>query len=512
MLNRNKATILLITLLIFVYYLISFKSTPNLAIKSLDYSYTNLISNSAQSYSYNSDVWIVIQNKGGYNSNQNLKNLTLLYQKHNILVINHKLKSAFIIGNHSLADALSFNLKQVDINFLLKTLIKFGAKYVYETDASLIPKSLTRSSISETFNLKQHENGIAYNCQADDSINILAHFGQPTLCQRGCPCDTRSNSTNNKYICGPRKTSIIQHALIDFYPDVEISQPIGLVKFDESAPSVQMPNYKLSAYSSLNTFYHYEALWSLYLPTSVEKNADIVRSYWAQRLLWLLNETVSFHPPNSHRISHKYNTKNKNEISFKRLIDFLFKWRCIKTKFFDCVLDLSSAMAANKHWNAKEADSIQNWLADLTSSGYKEPLIVNFENSTTQLKAKCETTHPSGFHKYELVYIPNLDNSAQISNSLKYTQSFSFLEQFCNASQVKLDFKPKSSKSEHKYPDVMLIISFNYVPLVDNLVLLKHIYYNYFKNIIICGPGILVSLVLLELGLAGGSLDLIESE
>ena len=73
--------------------------------------------------------------------------------------------------------------------------------------------------------------------------------------------------------------------------------------------SIQYPVNKMSPYNSQNTLFTYEAFWSLYLPQSVTFGlTDIWRSYWAQRLMWLLNGTVTFNGPNAYHLrnSHSY--------------------------------------------------------------------------------------------------------------------------------------------------------------------------------------------------------------
>ena len=113
------------------------------------------------------------------------------------------------------------------------------------------------------------------------------------------------------------------------------------VTFDETSPSIQYPIYKLSPYNSQNTFFHYEAFWSLYLPYTVTfRLTDIWRSYWAQRLMWLLNDTITFNGPNAvqFRNSHSYLKDFESEKSMysktESLIEFLFKWKCSMKSFY----------------------------------------------------------------------------------------------------------------------------------------------------------------------------------
>jgi hypothetical protein len=162
------------------------------------------------------------------------------------------------------------------------------------------------------------------------------------------------------------------------------------ITFDESSPSIQYPIFRMAPYNSQSTFFHYRAFWSLYLPTSVSfRLTDIWRSYWAQRLLWLLDDTVTFLGPNAHQIrnAHSYLKDFEEEKNMysqtEALVDFLFKWHCpAKYTFFECVVDLSQQMADSKFWEAEEVLKIKHWLNDLKASGYIEPEIINFEDES----------------------------------------------------------------------------------------------------------------------------------
>ena len=156
------------------------------------------------------------------------------------------------------------------------------------------------------------------------------------------------------------------------------------ITFDESSPSVQYPAFRMAPYNSQSTFFHYRAFWSLYLPTTVSfRLTDIWRSYWAQRLLWLLDDTVTFLGPNAHQIrnAHSYLKDYEDEKNMysqtEALVDFLFEWRCQKNKFFECVIDLSQKMADRQFWEQQEVGKIKHWLSDLETSGYIEPTMLS---------------------------------------------------------------------------------------------------------------------------------------
>ena len=459
----------------------------------------------------NSDYWLIIDRKSNTSINY-VKSVFATNDKFNYLTINSHNNKAVVFTKvlNFIPVQYVFNYENTSLNNFYNEiylqLIKSGAKYIYEIDDSLIFKS---NDILSTLSLDKNEFRISYKCDTDKLVNIYAHFGQPNICQRGYPCASLTDSfKNNRYVCAYRKTSIIQHSLIDIYPDVDASYADKLKNwnnfalFDNTTPSVQIPNYKLSPFSSSNTFYHYEAFWALYMPkSSFYANSDILRSYWSQRLLWLLNETVTFHGPNANRNLNVYKASLSNkpiEFDINKLVDLLLKWKCSKSKFYECVVELTKLMSDNNYWNTHEVSSVTKWVSDLTALGYQEPAIINFEHNVSLVETKCDVIIPNGFYKYNLVYVPNLENAIEFDKSsrnvnkiLKYNQSVEYLTQFCNASQVKLNFTTNKTSSSKEYPDIILIISFNYMPVIDNVILLKNLYFNYFKNIIFCAPGIL---------------------
>jgi hypothetical protein len=279
------------------------------------------------------------------------------------------------------------------------------------------------------------------------------------------------------------------------------------VTFDETSPSIQYPIYKLSPYNSQNTFFHYEAFWSLYLPYTVTfRLTDIWRSYWAQRLMWLLNDTITFNGPNAvqFRNSHSYLKDFESEKSMysktESLIEFLFKWKCSKKSFYECVIDLSYGMAVEKFWEMEEVDSIRNWLHDLNKIGYKEPKIVNFEIVDKKCNELKIDSSPNGF--FQVRYTPKFQKSidtdnyccdGRIEEIYDNYESIKYLAEFCTLSKSSLKLNPfiKLIGYRPKYSNINLLVTFNNQPYPRNIEIIRHIYGSYFKNIIFCGINII---------------------
>lgn len=57
----------------------------------------------------------------------------------------------------------------------------------------------------------------------------------------------------------------------------------------------------------------------------------------------------------------------------ENLIEFLRNWICVENlRFFQCVMQLTQAMAGDGFWGSKDVKLVPLCLADLTSLGYKE--------------------------------------------------------------------------------------------------------------------------------------------
>ena len=419
--------------------------------------------------------------------------------------------------------------------------IENGARFIYDTDDDNAPIV----DLNKYFNFNDYDYGLifdtlninSYNkCSIIDKdldkienelltglvLNPYAHFGQPTIWPRGYPLSQINKNHMNKYLCGKRKASLIQQGVVNGDPDVDAifrltksnsnnKQETQLIniKFDPSSPSIQYPLYLLSPYNSQNTLIHYNAFWSLYLPKTVPfRLTDIWRSYWSQRLLWLINGTIQFNGPNAFQLRnvHSYLKDFKEEtdmyLKTENLIKFLlFKWKCSKLKFYECLLDLSRGMAQHGFWDYEEVESIENWLLDLQSIDYVEPEIINFEIDTNKQNdgVKCKIKNSSSNYpvRFTPKYQKPIDMDTYCCNGSTFDvynnfESINYLIDFCKLANYTFDgvtasflnTKPKSS-------NITLLVTFNREVRPINIITLKHFYGSYFNNIIFCGKDII---------------------
>ena len=398
--------------------------------------------------------------------------------------------------------------------------IKMGAKFIYDTDDDNAPTV----NLEEYFNFNDSDHGLIFDCESPKILNPYAHFGQPLIWPRGYPLTDIHKNHYNNFICGRRKTSVVQQGVVNGDPDVDaifrLTKTMNYKKlnisFDPTAPSIQYPIYRMAPYNSQNTFFHYRAFWSLYLPHTVTfRLTDIWRSYWAQRLMWLLDDTVSFLGPNAYQLrnSHSYLKDFEEEqamyLKTNDLVNFLFEWKCLKTSFYSCVLDLSTQMANRNFWLHDELDSIKNWLADLTHIGYVEPEIVNFEHDEPITNLNCTNKFQNinemvKFHRYnsnEIDYIPvrytpEFQKSVDVDNyccegqmEVKNTKldTLLYFDSFCRRSGVNLDLNLSSIAVNEDPLQITLLITFNHEPNSLNIEFLHKFYDTHFINIIFCG-------------------------
>jgi hypothetical protein len=246
------------------------------------------------------------------------------------------------------------------------------------------------------------------------------------------------------------------------------------------------------------------------LPHSVTfRLTDIWRSYWAQRLMWLLDCTISFLGPNAYQLrnNHSYLSDYKQEkdmyLKTQDLIQFLYKWKCKFKSFYLCVIDLSEQMAFNNFWDLKEIDSIKNWLNDLKAVNYIEPNITNYEYESTELNINeyLNEFKQNQSYDFKARYTPRFEIFIDIDNyygqgeqkmkSLEKLETFKYFQNYCNLSNITVNFKALNADQQNQQKNLTLLITFNFEPILNNIIFLKQFHQSYFKNIVFCGKNIL---------------------
>lgn len=224
-------------------------------------------------------------------------------------------------------------------------------------------------------------------------VNPYVHFGQRSVWPRGLPLENVGEIGHEEYyteIFGGKQ--FIQQGISNGLPDVDsvfyFTRKPGLdafdIRFDEEAPKVALPQGMMVPLNSFNTLHHTSAFWGLMLPVSVSTMAsDVLRGYWAQRLLWEIGGYVVVYPPTVHRNdrigSYPFSEEKDLHVNVGRLINFLVSWRSHKNRLFEKILELSFAMAEERFWTEKDVKFTAAWLQDLIAVGYQQPRLMSLE-------------------------------------------------------------------------------------------------------------------------------------
>nr|GMC86449.1 probable glycosyltransferase STELLO1 [Ipomoea batatas] len=220
-------------------------------------------------------------------------------------------------------------------------------------------------------------------------VNPYIHFGQRSVWPRGLPLENVGVVNHEEFyheVSGGKQ--YIQQGISNGLPDVDAvfystrkrgSEAFD-IRFDERAPKVALPQGLMVPINSFNTMFHYNAFWGLMLPVSVSSMAsDVLRGYWAQRLLWEIGGFVAVYPPTVHRNDkvegYPFSEERDLHVNVGRLVRYLVSWRSRSQsqKLFDKILQLSYSMALEGFWSENDVKFTAAWLQDLIAIGYQQP-------------------------------------------------------------------------------------------------------------------------------------------
>ncbi|XP_074586014.1 putative glycosyltransferase STELLO2 [Curcuma longa] len=225
-------------------------------------------------------------------------------------------------------------------------------------------------------------------------VNPYIHFGQRSVWPRGLPLENVGEVGHEEFyteVFSGRQ--FIQQGLSNGLPDVDsvfyyTRKSSGLetfdISFDEEAPKVALPQGLMAPINSFNTIFHTQAFWGLMLPVSVSSMAsDVLRGYWAQRILWEIGGFVTVYPPTIHRADtaegYPFAEEKDLHVNVGRLIKFLVSWRSNRRTLFERILHLSYAMAEEGFWTKQDVQFTAAWLQDLLAIGYQQPRLMSLE-------------------------------------------------------------------------------------------------------------------------------------
>ncbi|XP_051150489.1 probable glycosyltransferase STELLO2 [Andrographis paniculata] len=358
--------------------------------------------------SFRSDKWIVVS-VSNYPSESlirisKIKGWQLLAIGNSNTPKDWKLKGAIYLSLETQAE-LSFRV----INYLpfdsyvRKTVgylfaIQHGAQKIYDVDdrGDIIDNNVGKYFDVELFGEAARQEVILQYSHENPNrtvVNPYIHFGQRSVWPRGLPLENVGNIAHEEFyteVFGGKQ--FIQQGISNGLPDVDsvfyFTRKAQLeafdIRFDDQAPKVALPQGTMVPVNSFNTLFHSAAFWGLMLPVSVSTMAsDILRGYWAQRILWELGGYVVVYPPTVHRPDtiegYPFSEEKDLHVNVGRLINFLVSWRSNKHRLFEKILELSYVMAEEGFWTEKDVQFTAAWLQDLLAVGYQQPRLMSLE-------------------------------------------------------------------------------------------------------------------------------------
>ncbi|KAK9062992.1 hypothetical protein SSX86_016862 [Deinandra increscens subsp. villosa] len=277
--------------------------------------------------------------------------------------------------------------------------IQHGAKKIFDLDDR---GELIDDNISKHFDTELGQNGkkdgilLQYNNDNPNRtvVNPYIHFGQRSVWPRGLPLENVGEIEHEEYynevVSG---SQFIQQGISNGLPDVDSVfyftrkqnlEPFD-VRFDQHAPKVALPQGVMVPVNSFNTMFHYSSFWGLMLPVSVSSMAsDVIRGYWAQRILWEIGGYVVVYPPTVFRSdtvqSYPFAEEKDLHVNVGNLVKFLVSWKSDKHRLFEKILELSYSMAKEGFWSEKDVKFTAAWVQDLISVGYLQPHLMSLES------------------------------------------------------------------------------------------------------------------------------------
>lgn len=276
--------------------------------------------------------------------------------------------------------------------------IQHGAKKIYDADdrGEVIDDDLGKHFDVELVGESARQEVVLqyrHDIENRSVVNPYVHFGQRSVWPRGLPLENVGEIEREEYyteVFGGKQ--FIQQGISNGLPDVDSVfyftrkpslEPFD-IRFDEHAPKVAFPQGTMVPMNSFNTLHHYSAFWGLMLPVSVSSMAsDVIRGYWAQRLLWEIGGYVVVYPPTMHRYdiieAYPFAEEKDLHVNVGRLIKFLVSWKSDKHRLSDILMELSYAMAEEGFWTEKDVKFAAAWVQDLIAVGYLQPRLMTLE-------------------------------------------------------------------------------------------------------------------------------------
>lgn len=285
------------------------------------------------------------------------------------------------LGYHSLAYITEETYKRNNVGYLLA--IKCGAKVIYET-AENIMLDIDQISMYPSRVCPEEVPTVIFHMDSSHLVNVYGRF-LPTVGEvwpHGLGPEERQKIQEGGWISERRHTgsskALIQQFLVDF--DKEVEGP-SLTTFNRSVRAALIDKGTYTPYNSKNTVTHYEAFWSLYLPATTDmRMGDMLRAYFAQRLLWEIGGRLVFGGPIALKyfelnetLSQSFGDENLQNFNTSKLVKLLQGWQPSGKPLYGSMLEVASAMKEAGFLHDPQVAGLVAWIKDLQIVGYEPP-------------------------------------------------------------------------------------------------------------------------------------------
>ncbi len=273
----------------------------------------------------------------------------------------------------------------------------YGAKYIWDFDDD---NELNGASMPEVPNISSNTSTYEVSYIKDDykfiTFNPYGVMGAPTSPSwpRGLPLEhIKLNNNGNPSLAVkaiPSKSIGVIQSLANNDPDVDavyrLTQPLPFsfpsydAKHGAKLHSLLIPSQTYVPYNAQATLNMYNALWSLYLPVTVNgRVSDIWRSYIQQRLARDIGISLVFSPPlvSQYRNSHSYiadlDSENHLYLRSLRLLEQLNEWKPVSTTLPGRLEEVYIMLYEKDYIKIQDVHLIQAWISDLIKINYIWP-------------------------------------------------------------------------------------------------------------------------------------------
>jgi hypothetical protein len=246
---------------------------------------------------------------------------------------------------------------------------KNNSEYIYETDDDNLPYNTFYKSSKLELNCLQVEN--------KKFINIYKYFSKQNIWPRGFPLRFIKDKVKKISLLKKKKIiSPIQQYLADGEPDVDAIFRLifNSQDFLKKKYSLYLPKNSYCPFNSQNTIWHRSVFALMYLPSTCSfRLTDIYRSYISQRILWELDNYLSFHPStvrqirNSHDLIDDFYHETDSYIKIDKLAYVLDDLKLHKgfNNIIKNLIVCYQALIKNNFIKKSEMSILKAWIRDI---------------------------------------------------------------------------------------------------------------------------------------------------